>query len=149
MVLNYMIIKIGGETMNYWKQFAKMLKLELEQEFVLTDVDGNRIDGFTYTITEDGIFYKSKISNDLLKTELIDALLNGCIKAVTKPWKPKKGEKYWFYLYGTKEVIYSRWSDGTYDLLLWKEGNCFKTEEEAKTKGKEIMEQIKKEYEEA
>lgn len=62
--------------------------------------------------------------------------------------KPKKGEKYWFYLYGTKEIIYSRWGDGTYDLILWKTGNCFKTKEEAETKGKEIMEKIKKEYEE-
>lgn len=144
-----MNIKVGRATMNYWKQFAEMLKLELEQEFVLTDADGNRTDDFTYTITEDGIFYKSKISNDLLKTELVDALLNGCIKAVPKPWKPEKGEMYWFYLYGAKEIIDSRWSDGTYDLLLWKVGNCFKTEEEAATKGKEIMDQIKKEYEEA
>ena len=26
--------------MNYYKQFAEMLGLELEQEFVITDVDG-------------------------------------------------------------------------------------------------------------
>lgn len=134
--------------MNYYKQFAEMLGLELEQEFVLTDDDGNRKDKYTYKITEDGIFYKSKISN-WLKTELVDALLNGRIKAVVKPWKPKKGEKYWFYLYGAKEVIDSRWSNGTYDLFLWKVGNCFRTKEEAETKGKEIMEQIQKEYEDA
>ena len=41
------------------------------------------------------------------------------------------------------------WTDECLDLLHWKTGNCFRTEEEAKTKGKEIMEQIKKEYEEA
>ena len=41
------------------------------------------------------------------------------------------------------------WNDDLTDLLFWKVGNCFKTEEEAATKGKEIMEQIKKEYEEA
>ena len=41
------------------------------------------------------------------------------------------------------------WTDEGLDLLFWKVGNCFKTEEEAKTKGKEIMEQIQKEYEEA
>ena len=39
--------------MNYWKQFAEMLGLELEQEFVLTDVDGNRQDKYTYNIKED------------------------------------------------------------------------------------------------
>lgn len=134
--------------MNYYKKFAEMLGLELEQEFVLTDIDGNKKDIFTYKITEDGIFYKSKISNDWFKTELVDALLNGCIKAVPKPWKPEKGEKYFYYAKAFGQTVYKMWIDENYDLLLWKVGNCFKTEEEAKDKGKEIMEQIKKEYEE-
>ena len=134
--------------MNYYKKFAEMLGLELEQEFVLTDIDGNKKDIFTYKITEDGIFYKSKISNDWFKTELVDALLNGCIKAVPKPWKPEKGEKYFYYAKAFGQTVYKIWIDENYDLLLWKVGNCFKTDEEAKDKGKEIMEQIKKEYEE-
>ena len=32
---------------------------------------------------------------------------------------------------------------------IWKSGNCFRTKEEAETKGKEIMEKLVKEYEEA
>ena len=136
--------------MNYYKQFAEMLGLELEQEFVLTDVDGKSKDKYTYKITEDGLLYKSPTFNWAISSlGTIGKLLDGDVKAVPKPWKPKKGEKYWFYLYGAKEIIDSRWSDGTYDFLLWKVGNCFKTEEEAATKGKEIMDQIKKEYEEA
>lgn len=39
--------------MNYYKQFAEMLGLELEQEFVLTDDDGNRKNKYTYKFTED------------------------------------------------------------------------------------------------
>lgn len=135
--------------MNYWNKFAEMLGLEFEQEFVLTDVDGKRKDIFTYKITEDGIFYKSKISNDWFKTELVDELLNGCIKAVPKPWKPKKGEAYWHYSTLWKQATFLKWEGTIDDLILWKVGNCFRTEEEAKTKGKEIMEQIQKEYEEA
>ena len=137
--------------MNNWGKFAEMLGLELEQEFVLTDVDGKIKDWYTYKITENGIFYKSKISQDWIKDKpiVVEELLKGCIKAVAKQWKPKKGEKYWFYLYATKKIIYKRWGDGTYDLLLWKAGNCFRTEKEASAKGKEIMEQIQKEYEEA
>lgn len=134
--------------MNKWKEFAEILDLEMEQEFYLTDVDGNRKDIFTYKITEDGIFYKSKISNDWFKTELVDALLNGCITAVAKPWKPKKGEHCWIYSTFSEQAISYMWHGGNYDLILWKVGNCFKTEEEAEAKGKEIMEQIQKEYEE-
>lgn len=137
--------------MNYWKQFAEMLGLELEQEFVLTDVDGKRKDIFTYKITEYGIFYKSKISNDWFKTELVDELLNGCIKAVAKQWKPKKGDIYSYYINSTyfDGINSCKWTDEGLDLLFWKVGNCFKTNEEAATKGKEIMDQIKKEYDEA
>ena len=137
--------------MNYYKQFAEILGLELEQEFVLTDDDGNRKDRYTYKITEEGIFYKSKISNYWVidETGLVEELLNGIIKAVPKPWKPKKGDKYWYYSDTCKLAICVYWEDTARDLSFWKLGNCFKTREEAETKGKEIMEQIRKEYEEA
>ena len=137
--------------MNNWGKFAEMLGLELEQEFVITDDDGNRKDKYTYKITEDGLLYKSPTFNWAISSlGTIGNLLNGDYKVVSKPWKPKKGETYWYYpnpiYFG---VINSYvWNDDLTDLLFWKVGNCFKTEEEAETKGKEIMEQIQKEYEE-
>ena len=137
--------------MNYYKQFAEMLGLELEQEFVITDVDGNRKNKYTYKITEDGLLYKSTIFNWAISSlGTIANLLDGDIKAVPKPWKPKKGDIYSYYINSTyfDGINSRRWTDEDLDLLLWKSGNCFKTEEEAKTKGKEIMEQIQKEYEE-
>ena len=141
--------------MNYWKQFAEILSLELNQEFVLTDVDGNRKDQFTYKITEDGFLSKPLASVNWsvmpICTFTIVNLLSGNIKAVTKPWKPKKGDNYFYYINSTyfEGINSCMWTDECLDLLHWKVGNCFKTEEEAKTKGKEIMEQIQKEYEEA
>ena len=137
--------------MTYWKQFAAMLGLELEQEFVLMKPDGEIKDWYTYKITENGIFYKSKISEDWFKDKpiVVEELLNGCIKVMSKPWKPKNGEKYWYYSTYFDNTSSCIWTDGVSDLLLWKLGNCFKTEEEAETKGKEIMKKIRKEYEEA
>ena len=80
--------------MNYYKQFAEMLGLELEQEFVIKDLDGKRKDTITYKFTEDGLF--SKENNLSAKVTLIlDLLLSGKYKAVPKPWKPKKGDEYW------------------------------------------------------
>lgn len=145
-----MNVKAGGTTMNKWKEFAEMLGIELEQEFVLTDVDGNRKDKCTYKITENGIFYKSKISEDWIKDKpiVVEELLNGCIKVVAKPWKPKKGEEYWYYSDVWKEARGIIWEDSIRDLSFWKAGNCFRTDEEAATKGKEIVEQIRKEYKE-
>ena len=137
--------------MNYYKQFAEMLGLELEQEFVITDVDGNRKNKYTYKITEDGLLYKSPIFNWAISSlGTIANLLDGDVKALPKPWKPKKGDIYSYYINSTyfDGINSRRWTDEDLDLLLWKSGNCFKTEEEAETKGKETMEQIKKEYEE-
>ena len=136
--------------MNYYKQFAEMLGLELEQEFVLTDDDGNRKDKYTYKITEDGLLYKSPpfINWSISSLGTIGKLLDGDVKALPKTWKPKKREKYWYYSDTCKLAICVYWEDTARDLSFWKLGNCFRTEEEAKTKGKEIMEQIQKEYEE-
>ena len=137
--------------MNNWGKFAEMLGLEIGQKFVLTKPDGKRKDLYTYEITEEGIFYKSRISGDWLRDEmgLVEELLNGCIKAVSKQWKPKKGEKYWYYSDTCKLAICVYWEDTARDLSFWKLGNCFKTRDEAEDKGKEIMEQIQNEYEEA
>lgn len=136
--------------MNNWKKFAEMLGLELDKEFVLTDDDGNRNDKYTYKITEDGLLYKSPpfINWSISSLGTIGKLLDGDVKAAPKPWKPKKGETFWYYAEGWYEVVSLMWEGNFYDLILWKVGNCFKTKEEAETKGKEIMEQIQKEYEE-
>lgn len=137
--------------MNYWKQFAEMLGLELEQEFVLTDVDGNRKNELTYKITEYGPLCRSLIVNDWLTVSLITfkKIMDGDYKVVTKPWKPKEGEPYWYYRIKIRNAYSTTWRSDSIDLCRWDSGNCFKTREEAATKGKEIMEQIQKEYDEA
>ena len=138
--------------MNNWEKFAEILGLELEQEFVLINVDGNRKNEYIYKITEDGLLYKMPTqyvnwSNSSSGT--IVKLLNGNCKALAKPWKPKNGETYWYYRIKREEAFLTTWCYDGLDLCRWKAGNCFKTREEAETKGKEIMEKIQKEYEEA
>ena len=122
-----------------------MLGLELEQEFVITDLDGKRKDTITYKFTEDGLF----TNNISVKVTLtLDLLLSGKCKAVPKPWKPKKGDEYW-RCSSKCSVSSTIWLDDVIDICGWKSGNCFRTKEEAETKGKEIMEKLVKEYEEA
>ena len=137
--------------MNYYKQFAEMLGLELGEEFVLTDSYGERKDEYTYKIAENGLYYRAPQSIYWFteSANTIERLLNGDVKAVPKPWKPKKGDEYWRCSSSRGFVSSSIWLDDVIDLCGWKSGNCFKTSEEAKTKGKEIMEQIQKEYEES
>lgn len=136
--------------MNYYKQFAEMLGLELGEEFNLICTE-EETDENTYKITEDGMYYQG-IQHDSWWGEpykTLDSLLMGEVKAVPKPWKPKYGDAYWKWATNLELAQFKRWNDASTDFACWKLGNCFKTSEEAQSKGKEIMEQLKKEYEEA
>lgn len=136
--------------MKYWKQFAEMLGLELGEKFELTYDDGT-INEDTYKIEEDGLYYKNKQSEDWFAepSTTVNKLISGYCKAVPKPWKPEKGDRYWYYSEAWDEENCVMWKGEFSDLLLWKVGNCFRTEKEAATKGKEVMEAIHKEYEES
>ena len=137
--------------MTYWKQFAEMLGLELEQEFRLVNPDGTKVDNDLYKIREDGLFYKKRKEDDWHSEPptTLSSLLQGLCKVVTKPWKPKYGEQYWSYSLKINRTCCNMFGEFIEDYAIWKSGNCFRTEEEAKTKGKEIMEKLVKEYEEA
>ena len=82
-------------------------------------------------------------------TLILDLLLSGKCKAVPKPWKPKYGEQYWSYSTKINGTCCNTFWEFIKDYAMWKSGNCFRTEEEAETKGKGIMEKLEKEYEEA
>ena len=137
--------------MNYWKQFAEMLGLDLEQKFILTDNDGEKIDGYVCKFTENGFLYKSQISKDWYHqpSNILERILYGTYKAVPKPWKPKEDEKYWYFSGMFDRGARCTWLNSATDLMLWKVGNCFRTKEEAEAKGGEIIEALLKEYEEA
>lgn len=136
--------------MNYYKQFAEMLGLELGEEFNLICTE-EETDENTYKITEDGMYYQG-IQHDSWWCEpykTLDSLLMGEVKVLPKPWKPKDCDSYWYYSDLFEKPIETYWHYVCRDICFWKAGNCFRTEEEAFTKGKEIVEQIKKEYEES
>ena len=132
--------------MNYYKQIAEMLGVELGEEFKVSITEA-----FVYKITENGL--RRRYHTDLKWVEsppfTLTNLLRGDYSIVKLPWKPKEGEIYWFYAIFNEQAFWTAWSFYGVDFYRWKEGNCFKTREEAETKGKEIMEQIQKEYEEA
>lgn len=135
--------------MTYYKQFAAMLGLELGQEFRTVEPKSKQESKDVYRIEDDGI-YSAVRSNAALwvreQSTIVDRLLGGVLEPVPKPWKPKFGDE--FYYCGVNGVTQTCWIGHDYDYANWKIGNCFKTSEEARTKGKEIMEELLKEYEE-
>ena len=136
--------------MNYYKQIAEMLGVELEEEFKLKPSCLEKPWNSLYRFSTDGLENKySDCSWVKCEKGAIDNILIGQTEVIKIPWKPKKDEMYWFYGSSLEQALWATWRLNSGDFCRWKTGNCFRTEEEAKTKGKEIMEAIKKEYEEA
>ena len=135
--------------MNYCKQIAEMLGIELGEEFSLKDNKTKNIVRTRYKITqEEGIMY-SMDGEKWRRSAILLSIVNGSYSVVRLPWKPKKDERYWWYSYAGRAACSTNWKGSYSDLTDWKVGNCFKTKEEAEAKENEILEALQKEFEEA
>lgn len=135
--------------MNYYKKIAEMLGVELGEEFSIKNIQTEDINRARYKITkEKGLMY-SIGGEEWNRSSSLLAIFSGAYSIVKLPWKPENGDRYWYYSEAWDEENCVMWKGEFSDLLIWKAGNCFRTEKEAATKGKEVMEAIHKEYEEA
>lgn len=76
--------------MNYYKQIAEMLGIELNEEFRLKHKDG-RILRCKYKITGfSGLLFKG--SDEWIQIGYIDEIISGKLTIVKLPWKPEKGK---------------------------------------------------------
>ena len=110
---------------NYMAEVAKMLGVELGEEFECSN-------GYKYVLKEDGIIeskYSDRFSTNTFSSALV-ALLNGELTIKHKPWKPKESDTY-YYVNQEGHVISFRWWNTYTEILLYKLGNCYRTEEEA------------------
>lgn len=95
---------------NLIPQIAKMLGVELGEEFKIKGYDG-----LIYKLTDTGL---ELTTVDGQKTKWFDhgalnSLLKGKMEIVKLPWKPKKGDAYFtFELMGDKWGIHSYWWGG-------------------------------------
>lgn len=135
--------------MNYMKQIAEMLGVEMGEEFKVRStkcIQNVNSEIFVFTkvgmTTDDGI-----TRNDIL----IDLLL-GAFEIVKLPWKPKDGDYYWYHEYDEGcALCRTTWSDSSYDLALYKLGKLYRTKAEAEKHADEdaaYWESIRKELEE-
>lgn len=148
---------------NYMQQIADMLGVELGEVFYVSwERNSNSKQKFTlsddglYQIKYDGIEYDGLEEGFGVKSDkVLMRILTGEAKIIKRPWKPDaNGDYYRAYKFndrGIARVEKARWY-GTGDsenLANWKIGNCFETEEEAKTKGLSIISQLESEFRKA
>lgn len=108
---------------NHMAEVAKMLGVELGEEFMCSN-------GYKYVLREYGVT-QSKYDGIMGSfTNVLNDLLTGQLLIERKPWKPSKGDKYW-YISSNGSADYYCWTDDTIDFLTYKLGNCYKTVQEA------------------
>ncbi len=136
--------------MNYIKQVAEMLGVELGEEFniqtrgMVICWKGECWDGESqkFWFDENGLQVdKDPKSYNYIETAL-SRLIDGTWSIVKKPWKPKEGER--FYYVSTNgdictDVNERSVSDATFIAF----GNCFKTKADAEAHKDEIIAKMK------
>ena len=132
--------------MNYYEKVAKMLGVELGEEFKVKWKKGAEFTNSKYCLTKDGF---NKVGTTWFVHGILADILSGKAEIVKLPWKPKTGRGYWYYDPCDETTHRGNWTGGYHNLLYWKAGNCFKTREEAIAKGGENIKAIRKEFEEA
>lgn len=129
---------------NHMPEVARMLGVEIEEEFDIFDNDGEKIVYSPYKITNNAIV---DCEGDTSRN-LVCGLLTGEFTLQKYPWRPKEGEGY-YYIRSTDGFL-SRstfHNVDTVDLALLNMGNCFPSKEAAETAAPEMMkkfEEIKK-----
>lgn len=64
-------------------------------------------------------------------------------EVVKRPWRPKRGEKYWTYRWNTKSVCRRIWLNAPIDdMLRFEKGLVFRTKEEAIKDGPKIYKKL-------
>lgn len=123
--------------MNYMKDIAKLLGVELGEEFYLEDItdgcyltDGNA--KLVFKLSDTGLLRKDKhiVSGWIDSTCYLKGVFTGRYTIVKKPWKPQKNEEY--YCVNADKSIDTFHFDisSAWDLISYSLGNCFRTKEE-------------------
>ena len=127
---------------NYMAEIAKLLGVELGESFKITSYTEGDYQNY-YRLTEnnclemsdDGVEWKMTTAAVLLKY-----ILMGDIRIIKLPWKPRKGEMYYFPDMGTSSLGSCLcWLGTETDKNLYDRGFVFQTIEEAIATAKRIL----------
>ena len=112
---------------NYMADVAKMLGVELEEEFTVPNKAA------TLKISaKDGLMCKFKDNKNWEYCTLyLQELLMGDMEIVKLPWKPKNKEGYYYPCTYEQEVFYALWVGSTFNYAMYNLGMCYRTREEA------------------
>ena len=106
--------------MNYMDEVAKVLGVELGELFEVY-----RNEGY-FCLTYNGLINQ----HTGRAPEVLSRLLSGDLHIKRKPWKPNANDIFWS-INASGNADWSVWVGATQQLVCYKIGNCYHTEEEA------------------
>lgn len=129
---------------NYMPEIARMLGVEIGEEFDILYKDGTAMEDGPLKFTNETIL---DCDGDDLQCWRLCCLLTGEYTIQKRPWRPKGNEMYWFVESDGDVCCSCFYKDNVDDLALLNMGNCFPTEEAAEAAAPEMLakfEEIKK-----
>lgn len=131
-------------TKNYMQDVAKMLGVELKEEFMIEDADGYLINTDFYNIIKAGCFRRASDNskNSGVDNSKLLGILQGRFKIRKLPWQPRKGDKYYHPASNFKDIYYAGWENTIFDIALKEAGMIFRTAEECEA----ALPELRKKY---
>ena len=122
---------------NLISQIAKMLNVEIGEDFEIKNRHGELISDKTYKFSENALLYCYQ-DDDVCYTAsrtTLQSLLNGKYEIVKIPWKPKVGEEYYSFIVKGADNPYlhvccEKWNERLDDWAMFKAGWIYRTKEE-------------------
>lgn len=120
---------------NYMADVAKMLGVELEEEFKIDSSDK------VYKFFKNGLCFQCGGAWLRADSNLID-LIKGGLEIVKLPWQPKKGDAYYYPGEGFNNVCRALWENTVFGFAYKEAGLIFKTYEECEA----ALPELRKKY---
>ena len=132
---------------NKMPDVARLLGVELGERFRIKELHNDYVwwiamDGLHGEVTARGT---DALRAAALAPKLTDALwrlLIGMFTVRKMPWRPRKGDQYWYVAWttdcGATFIHPETWRESFIDYLLLRSHNCFKTKDEAASHSLEI-----------
>lgn len=129
---------------NYIPEVAKLLGVEIGEDFDLLNESGEIIVYSPYKFTGDSII---DYEGDALGGWRLWDILTGEYTLQKRPWRPKDGGEYWYVSANGKVYDTTLCAINVCELAMLNMGNCFPTKEAAEAAKPEMLakfEEIKK-----
>ena len=114
-------------TKNLMPEIAKLLGVELGEEFIIENAEHN----LQVVLVADGLHVTKDDFLGSSNSKLLQNVLCGLFEVKKLQWEPVKGDKYFFPSLPKNCVVKLIWTDNTYDYALKALGMVYRTREEA------------------